>query len=220
MQIQQLQVHHSTFLGQDPDLTLVQNCQKGDPDSFETLVQKHQAKMVNLANKIVGDFEVADEVVQDAFFSAYKNILKFRGESKFSSWLGSIVINQAKTRGRQIGLRLKREEPIDDGQEVQREFPSLEPSALEQLMVKEAQAKVVAGVNSLGSEFRDVIKLDLQGLTYDEIGNRLNLPDGTVKSRLHRARVSLKNFLEEDDGIEKVAADEKKTPTTRVSMDA
>jgi len=188
----------------DDDDELVGMCQKGQLDAFEALVEKHQRKMLNIAYRMIGDYEAACEVVQDAFFSAYKAIRKFRGEAKFSTWLCSIVINLSKNRMKQMRTRLQREGPsIDDPVETEegqlrRDPPSREPSALEQLEKKEIQTKVQACINSLDGEYREVLVLrDIQGFSYDEIRDILKIPDGTVKSRLFRARDALKDRLKE-----------------------
>ena len=139
----------------DDDDELVGLCQKGDIDAFEALVEKHQRKMLNIAYRMIGDYEAACEVVQDAFFSAYKAIRKFRGEARFSTWLCSIVINLSKNRIKQMRTRLRREGPsIDDPVETEegqlsRDPPSQGPSLLEQLEKKEIQTKVQACIKSL-----------------------------------------------------------------------
>ena len=188
----------------DDDAELVGLCQKGELDAFEALVEKHQRKMLNIAYRMIGDYEVACEVVQDAFFSGYKAIRKFRGDSKFSTWLCSIVINLSKNRMKQMRTRLQREGPsIDDPVEteeghVRRDPPSGEPSVLEQLEKKEIQTKVQACINSLDVEYKEILVLrDIEGFSYDEIRNVLKIPDGTVKSRLFRARDALKDCLKQ-----------------------
>jgi RNA polymerase sigma-70 factor (ECF subfamily) len=188
----------------DDDLELVGLCQKGELSAFEALVEKHQRKMLNIAFRMIGDYEAACEVVQDAFLSAHKSIRKFRGEAKFSTWLCSIVINLSKNRMKQMKTRWQREgvsidDPIEteEGQ-IRRDPPSPEPSVLDQLEKKEIQAKVQACINSLEDEYREVLILrDIQGFSYDEIQDTLKIPDGTVKSRLFRARDTLKDRLKD-----------------------
>jgi RNA polymerase sigma-70 factor (ECF subfamily) len=188
----------------DDDIELVGLCQKGELSAFEALVEKHQRKMLNIAYRMIGDYEAACEVVQDAFLSAYKSIKKFRGEAKFSTWLCRIVINLSKNRMKQMKTRWQREgasidDPVEteEGQ-IRRDPPSPEPSVLEQMEKKEVQAKVQACINSLEGEYREVLILrDIQGFTYDEIRDTLNIPDGTVKSRLFRARDTLKDRLKD-----------------------
>ena len=188
----------------DEDYVLVAQCQKGDIEAFSPLVEKHQRRMVNIAYRVIGDYDAACEVVQDAFVSAYKSIRKFRAESKFSTWLCSIVINLSKNRIKQMRTHSQREGPsinhpveTEEGQ-FSSDPPSQEPSALDQLEKKEIQAKVQACINSLDEEYKEVLVLrDIQGFSYDEIRDILRIPDGTVKSRLFRARDALKDRLKE-----------------------
>lgn len=184
------------------DEHLVFLCRKGDIDAFEILVERHQKKMLNIAYRMTGDYEEACEVVQEAFLSAYKAIRKFRGEAAFTTWLTSITINHAKNRLKQIKMRSRYEGPsIDDPVETEtgllaHEVPSREAPITEQLEQKEIQAKVQQCVNSLDNEYKEVLVLrDIQGFSYDEIRNILKIPDGTVKSRLFRAREAMKVCL-------------------------
>jgi RNA polymerase sigma-70 factor, ECF subfamily len=188
----------------DEDYELVTLCQRGDVEAFRPLVERHQRRMMNTAYRMIGDHDAASEVVQDAFVAAYKSIRKFKGESKFSTWLCSIVINLSKNRLKQMRTRFHREGrsihntvETEDG-EIVSDPPSQEPSALEQLEKREIQTKVQACINSLDVEYREVLVLrDIQGLSYDELGRVLKVPDGTVKSRLFRAREALKDRLKE-----------------------
>lgn len=186
----------------DEDYELVCLVQKGDTDAYGTLVEKHQKKMLNIAYRMIGDYEASCEVVQDAFVSAYRAIQKFRGEARFSTWLYSIVINGSKNRIKQMRSRLRWEGPsIDDPVETEdgqltRDPPAKGPSVLEQLERKEVQVRVQACINSLDDEYREVLVLrDIQEFSYGEISDILKIPDGTVKSRLFRARDALKDCL-------------------------
>ncbi len=89
----------------DEDAELVEQSQKGDLDAFEQLVQKHQKRMFNIALRIAGDHDDASEIVQDAFVAAFRNIRKFRGASRFTTWLTTITINQARNRLKQVRSR-------------------------------------------------------------------------------------------------------------------
>ena len=186
----------------DEDLEFVTLCQRGDVDAFRPLVEKHQKRMVNIAYRMMGDYDAACEVVQDAFFQAYKAIRKFRGEARFSTWLYRIVINLSKNRIKQMKTRLEREgvslnAPIETEEgEVPHDPPAEDPSALEQMERKEVQTAVQVCISALDDDYREVLVLrDIQGLSYDEIGEILKIPGGTVKSRLFRARDALKEGL-------------------------
>ena len=186
----------------DEDYELVSSCKEGDVDAFEVLVKKHQRRMLNIAYRMIGNYEDACEIVQDAFVSAYRNLKGFKGKSKFSTWLYTIVMNLSKNRLKQLKTQLHREKfsmdnPIltNDGQ-IKVEPASSEPSVLEKLEKRDVQQKVQGCINSLDDEFRDVLILrDIQGFSYGEISDLLKAPEGTVKSRLFRAREAVKDCL-------------------------
>ena len=135
-------------VGADDDLRFISLCKKGDIDAFEYLVTRYQKKMLNIAYRMVGNYDEACEVVQDAFVSAYKNIKDFEGRSGFSTWLCSIVINLSKNRLKQIRSGLAHERfSIDDPVTAEDGFIRIEPasdapSVLEQLERRELQEKV------------------------------------------------------------------------------
>ena len=158
--------------------------------------------MLNIVYRITGDYDDACEVVQEAFLSAYRAIKKFRGDAKFSTWLTGITVNHAKNRLRQTQSRSYHEVvSIDDPVETESgqlapDPPSQEASAIEQLEQKEVQEKVQECIGGLDKDQREVLVLrDIEEFSYDEIGRILKIPDGTVKSRLSRARDALKDCL-------------------------
>ena len=186
----------------DADAALVALSTKGDLDAFESLVVRHQKRMLNIAFRLVGDYDEACEVVQDAFVSAYKNIGAFRGDAKFTTWLTSITLNLSKNRLKAMRSRLdpvsySLDDPVrtDDG-ELTRDLPSKEPSALDRLEKQDIRSRVQDCIKALEPEYREVIVLrDMQDFSYDEIGGMLKLREGTVKSRLFRAREAIKDCL-------------------------
>jgi RNA polymerase sigma-70 factor, ECF subfamily len=184
------------------DNMLVSLCLKGEVNAFEVLVERYQKKMLNIAFRMTGDYEDACEVVQDAFLAAYRSIKQFRGQSQFSTWLTAITINHAKNRLKQMRTRhhhegLSIDNPLDNqDSRVFFEPQSSEPTVVEQLETKEIQAKVQKCINTLDEEYKAVLVLrDIQEFSYDEIRDILKIPDGTVKSRLFRARDAVKNCL-------------------------
>lgn len=186
----------------DEDLDRVALCRKGDLNAFEELVRRHQKKMINAAYRITGSYEDACEVVQDAFVSAYKSIKGFEGKSRFETWLYAIVINLSRNRLKQMRSQNYHEaysmdDPIETGDgNIKPERASDEPSALSMLEQAEVQKRVQGCIKALDDEFREVLVLrDIQGFAYDEIGVMLKLAEGTVKSRLFRARDAVKNCL-------------------------
>ena len=188
--------------GTDEDTEIVSLCKKGNTDAFEVLVNKYQKKMLNIAYRMLGDYDEACEIVQDAFVSSYKGMKSFREESRFSTWLYTIVVNLSKNRLKRLSVKGHREElsldnPIDpDKKHIKRDPVSDEPSVLERIEKRERQDVVQKCIDSLEDEFREVIVLrDIHGFSYDEVVDMLKIKEGTVKSRLFRGREALKNCL-------------------------
>ena len=183
----------------DEDVALVASWRRGNISSFESLVRKYQKKMLNIAFRIMDDYEDACEVTQDAFVSAYKEIDSFRGEASFSTWLTSITMNISRNRYRQTMVKRKNEVSSLDsagvGTQLQ-ERASSEPTALEQLELSAFHRRLMQCINDLSIEFRETLVLrDLQGYSYREICAILDLREGTVKSRLFRARDMIRDCL-------------------------
>jgi RNA polymerase sigma-70 factor (ECF subfamily) len=187
---------------EDKDSELVALCGKGDADAFEILVKNYQKKMFNIAFRITGSMEDASEVVQDAFFSAHRNLKNFQEKSRFSTWLYSITVNTAKNRLAKVRARnIHEANCLDDPSprdEAMKKFEpaSPDPSALDLLMKKDRQRSVQKCLNRLEQDFKEVIVLrDVQGFSYTEIADMLALAEGTVKSRLFRARDAVRDCL-------------------------
>ncbi len=186
----------------DDDISLVAACKRGELAAFETLVRKHQRRMLNVALRITGSYEDACEVVQDAFVAAHGGIGSFRGAACFSTWLTSITVNQAKNRLQQLNGRRHRE-PISinapiatAGGSMELDPPSPEPSAHERLEQCDVRRQVQECIGALPLDFREVLVLrDMEEFSYEEIGAMLRLAAGTVKSRLFRAREAIKDCL-------------------------
>jgi RNA polymerase sigma-70 factor (ECF subfamily) len=204
--------HHSeneNGLAGDADREIVARCQGGDVQAFGVLVEKYQEKMLNTAYRMIGDYQEACEVTQEAFLSAYRGIKKFRGEAAFSTWMTGIVLNQSRNRLKQMKRRSRYESrSLDDPTEtpdgsIPREAAAEDCSAAEALEKKDTARIVQNCLNALDPEFREVVVLrEIQGCSYDEIRDILKLPDGTVKSRLFRAREILKGSLKKRMGGE------------------
>jgi RNA polymerase sigma-70 factor (ECF subfamily) len=183
-------------------MALVLSAKTGDLQAFEQLVTKHQKKMLNVAYHLIGDYGDACEVVQDAFVSAYRNIKTFRGDAKFTTWLTTITLNLSKNRLKQVRSRQSHEayslnDPIqtDDGT-MTIDPPSQEPSVLDRMETRDIRTRVQDCIKALDADFREVLVLrDMQEFSYEEIGNMLKVREGTVKSRLFRARDMVRNCL-------------------------
>lgn len=185
----------------DDDAALVASWRKGDVSSFEALVNRHQKRMFNIAFRITGDYDDACDVVQDVFVAAFRKIDAFRGEARFSTWLTSIAVNMSRNRYQQIRTKRMHEpfslDSTSSGDDCPvHEHPSSAPSALERLERKDLHEKLQGCIKALAAEFRETIVLrDLQDFSYDEICTILKVREGTVKSRLFRAREMVKDCL-------------------------
>lgn len=184
------------------DEALIAACKRGDTAAFETLVLRHQCMLFNVALRMVGSYEDAADIVQDAFIAAWNKISDFRGEARFSTWLTAIVVNLTRNRIRQRTVGEQRSAyslnaPLPDCAEgLLPDPPSLAPSALEQLVETELRQMVQHCIEALDQGFREVLVLrDMQELSYEEVGTALQLREGTVKSRLFRARDAIKDCL-------------------------
>lgn len=166
--------------------------QRGETDAFEILVRRHEKTIFNLVYRMLGDYDDAAEVSQEVFLSAYRAIGQFRGDANFSTWLYRIALNHATTRRRSISSRQQKTVPIDDMEPLS--DPELGPA--ETLERKEIRERVQLALDKLEPDDATMILLrDLQDNSYDEVARVLEIPVGTVKSRLHRARQALKTQL-------------------------
>jgi RNA polymerase sigma-70 factor (ECF subfamily) len=185
--------------GAESDEQLMLRVGQGDRGAFDVIVKRYTTRMVNLAYQIVGDRELAEDVAQETFLRAYKSAARYKEISKFSTWLYTIAINLCRNELRRRKFRMyslegmaEREDEdklrIDIADETRKPDTDLEKKEIGQI-VREA-------VGKLPEKFRTPLVLrDIQDLTYEEIGGILDLPEGTVKSRINRARLRVKEML-------------------------
>jgi len=174
------------------DAECVRRVQQGDTDSFEVLVRRHEKAIFNLIYRLLGNYDEAAEVAQEVFLSAFKSIHQFRGEANFSTWLYRIGLNHASTRRKSLQSSQQRHIPLD-GTEVIADG-AVDPA--KNVEHKEIQQRVQQALNSLDPEDARIVLLrDLQDIPYEDVAEMLDIPVGTVKSRLHRARQALKTSL-------------------------
>ena len=174
------------------DAECVRRVQQGDTDSFEVLVRRHEKAIFNLVYRLLGNYDEAAEVAQEVFLSAFRSIHQFRGEANFSTWLYRIGLNHASTRRKSLQTSQQRHIPLD-GTEVIADGAVDPAKSVEH---KEIQQRVQQALNSLDPEDARIVLLrDLQDIPYQDVAEMLDIPVGTVKSRLHRARQALKTSL-------------------------
>lgn len=190
---------HASELNNDAEL--VSAAQQGDLAAFESLVRTHQRAMLNVAYRLTGVYEDACDVVQDAFLIAWRKLGDFRCESRFSTWLTSIVINQSRNRVKQVRQHEQRhafslDVPLAGHDDPPPAPADKTPSVLERLEEAELRTTLRRCIDSLTPEFREVLVLrDMREMSYEDVGASLNLREGTVKSRLFRARDTVKDCL-------------------------
>ena len=171
----------------EPDPQLVAAARTGDLDAFSDLVRRYQGHVWRLSYQLVRDETVADDVTQDAFVRAYRFMGRYRGESKFSTWLFSIARNCALDELR----RLQRRRRLAGELQAQGMRSGDHGVRIE----------VAEALGALSLELREpVVLIDMFGTSYAEVAMMLGVPLGTVKSRVHRARELLALSLGEEGG--------------------
>ena len=180
-------------LGELPDRELVIRCQRNEPRAFDELVARHQDRIFTAVTRFCGNAEDAADVVQRAFINAFRKIQEFKGDSAFSTWIYRIAFNQAISFRRENRRTMVSLQATEDDKSVE---PAVESNPTEKLEGEETQKKVQQALDQLEEGDRQIILLkDLQGHSYDEIAGIMQIPKGTVRSRLHRARLELKSKL-------------------------
>ena len=178
----------------------VARARAGDVAAFEALMERHQSKVFNLCLWITSDRDEAADAAQDAFIRAYRHLKKFRGDCAFGSWVSRIAVNVARD-----ALKKKRVRPRDFSSLEGEDGPDFDPhdetarSAPEEIARRERQIAVRRALAQVPENYRTTLILfDLQGRSYEECAAILQVPMGTVKSRLSRARAALRDALGAD----------------------
>ncbi|MBI4575066.1 MAG: sigma-70 family RNA polymerase sigma factor [Planctomycetes bacterium] len=184
------------------DALLVQRVQGGEAAAFDALVLRYQDRIYNLVRRMVGDDETARDLAQDVFLKAYRAMGSFKGDARFFTWLYRIALNTATSERRKLKVRrvvssLDRPARAEDGNGGRPE-PEDRGRPPDQVVAgSEVEGLIQAAIMDLDEEHRAVVVLkDIEDRDYEEIAAILGVPKGTVKSRLHRARVMLRQRLE------------------------
>lgn len=176
------------------DAVLVRKAQQGDMDAFESLVRKYQHRVYALCRRLTGAHQSADDLAQETFIKAYFALARFDAEWPLYPWLRKIAINS----GLNYLKARSRERSIENGSSGARRMPTAAPAddPEERLERAEFQAKLDWAVEALPADQKSVFVLRFhESLSYEEISRTLDLPLGTVMSRLNRARQKLKDLL-------------------------
>jgi len=178
------------------DEELVKKAQAGRTDAFGLLVERHQDYVYNAVFHLVGRGADAEDIAQEVFVSAYRALSGFKGRARFTTWLYGIMLNAVRSYWRRRKRVTVLSVDADDDDGPGRQIPAKQESPAETSMRAERVRAVRAAIGALDENLREIIVLrDIQGLSYEELSEALALPDGTVKSRLFRARRELTEKL-------------------------
>ena len=195
----------------DSDAMLVQRAVAGDPSAFELLVIKYQRRIQRLIGRMVRDVDLVEDIAQETFIRAYRALHQFRGDAQFYTWLYRIAVNTAK----KFLLDMKRDPTVsenafrsnDDDDETSwvKHEPIADETPETVLAAKEIAAAVNAALLALPNDLQQALTLrEIEGMSYEEIGEVMNCPIGTVRSRIFRAREAISNkvkpMLEKQSG--------------------
>lgn len=194
----------TTSAGSSANDLFIERLRQGDAKAFDTLVNRYAPEVYSLLLRITEDTEEASDLTQETFLRALKSIKKFRGDAELKTWLFRIAINQSKNRFRWWKNR-KREKTVSlDAPVGESETPMSETiethfaNPEENTLRNEREKFLFAALNELQDIFRDaVILCDIEGLSYEEIANVLDINIGTVKSRIARGRLELRKRLKD-----------------------
>ena len=179
----------------DDDRRLIAECLGGRRDAFAELVSRYQTRLYNAALRLVSNPDDAADVVQDSFLNAFQSLHAFKGDSEFFTWLYRIAFNTAISlkRKRRVSVSLDRRSRENDLDPVDRSEYVKPSAAMEHT---EDERQLHQAIAQLSAEHREVLLMkDMEGMQYDEIAGVLEVPIGTVRSRLFRARLQLRDLL-------------------------
>lgn len=188
--------HGAFHASDDPDGELVERWQGGDSEAFEQLVRRHERSVFRLMLRMLGSREEAEDAAQEAFLSLHRNGKRFRREARFSTFLYRVAANAALNRRRSLGRARARARELATRHAVGADLPSAPRDPEDAASGAEIQAQVQRALLELPNELRVAVVLyDIEGQSYRDIARILEVPEGTVKSRIHRARHGLRAQL-------------------------
>ena len=180
---------------QDPDKELIQKYQGGDRLAFNQLVLKYRNRVMGVATRMLGDRVEAEDLAQDVFVKVYRGLEGFQGEALFSTWLYRITANSCLNHRIKLRRKAQFAEGVDDPDLIPSDQASNPHTLLEN---KELKVSLEKAIQALPQEQWMVLILrDIEGLSYEAIADSLELELGTVRSRLHRARLEVQASVRE-----------------------
>ena len=192
-------VEHGSKVVSDDDRRLIEECLGGRRDAFGELIYRYQTRLYNAVIRLVDHADDAADIVQDAFLNAYQSLRSFKGDAEFFTWLYRIAFNAAISLKRKKRATVSLDAGGPDGA-LDPDDPSEYVKPGKALQRSEDEAQLQEAMNRLSSEHREVLILkDIEGMKYEEIAVVLEVPIGTIRSRLHRARLELRDLLPDVD---------------------
>ena len=180
------------------DHTLIRLVLEGNTSAFDVIVRRYNTKVYSLAYRLLNSVEDAEDVAQDTFSQAFKGLGSFRGNSKFYTWLFRITYNLAISQRRKRKPALSLNSQTDSQGEIT--LPSDDASPMKNMEDEEGKTLMDKALGLLSLDHRAGLVLkEIEGFSYEEIALSLGVPVGTVRSRLHRARLELRAILEKLD---------------------
>lgn len=173
------------------DLDLARRCQHGDGAAFEELYRTHAGRLYNLAFRMAGSAQEAEDLLQDVFLHAHKKLGSFRGDSSLGTWLYRLAVNQCldALRGRQAKMARSTSSLDEDGaDEPSAALPAV-PTAVSRIDLERAIARLPAGCRTA------FVLHDVEGFEHNEVARMLGVSEGTSKSQVHKARMKLRAML-------------------------
>ncbi len=182
------------------DKPLIAECLQGNTAAFGELVRRYQERLYNSVYRLVGSAEDAQDVVQEAFLNAYQSLDGFKGDARFFTWLYRIAVNTAISHKRKHRTMVPMETQKNGEHSIEPHDPSEASRPEHALEQAEQQRRVRQALDRLSPEHRAVLVMkDLEGQKYETMAEILHVPIGTIRSRLHRARLELRELLEESE---------------------
>jgi len=180
------------------DEQLIAQFQSGNETAYIELVNRYRDRLINFVFQFLGDFEKAEDVVQDTMLKLYEKKHYYKEIAKFSTWLYTIARNLANTELRKQKRRRTTLLSNMSREEKEYELPAIQPDTGAEVQSEYVEKQIQNAIHALPEHFKTVIILrDIQELSYDEISSIVDVPIGTIKSRINRARLQLQADLKE-----------------------
>ena len=179
------------------DLDLAQRCGRGDPDAFEQLYRAHAGRLYTLVIRMVASADIAEDLLQEVFLTAYRKIGGFRGDSSLGTWLYRMAVNHCLDflRGRQNKMARTTDSLDEDGMTEPATPAPAVSSPISQLDLERAIARLPEGCRTA------FVLHDVEGFQHHEIAKLLGISEGTSKSQVHKARMKLRALLRGDMAV-------------------